>query len=123
MSSSSFEWFVGQSTILQCSVSSPDANILSVDWIFTSDKGTNFLNAETDSNKYSGMTQGYPSLIIYDLSDSDAGSYRCTGTNQFGTGRSKTALALTVKQVKGKSNMLHNLCQPNKYNVAKQFVI
>lgn len=101
MSSASFEWFVGQSVILQCTVSSPDSNLLSVEWIFMNENGTIFLNAATDSSKYSGMTQAYPSLIIYNLSNSDVGSYTCTGTNKFGTGRSKTALALAIKQVEG----------------------
>lgn len=88
---SSFDGQGRQSINIPCSyMSNPAAT--SVFWTkYNPVAGTNSGNTklvEIDGNKYQGANLNSPSLTIYNLDRSDAGSYRCSASNIIGLGES-----------------------------------
>ncbi|CAC5393170.1 HMCN [Mytilus coruscus] len=88
---SSFDGQGRQSINIPCSyMSNPAAT--SVFWTkYNPVAGTNSGNTnliEIDGNKYQGANLNSPSLTIYNLDRSDAGSYRCSAANIIGQGES-----------------------------------
>ena len=82
----------GKSITLECTVVSKPEHT-SVNWtklIDGNDISINFING-----KYGGSTVDVPSLTIYNVEESDAGSYVCTATNENGVGNS-TQINLVV---------------------------
>jgi hypothetical protein len=49
---------------------------------------TRITTTNTNTNKYNGGTINTPSLTIYSVQQSDAGTYTCFGSNNVGTGQS-----------------------------------
>ena len=56
---------------------------------------TRITTTNTNTNKYNGGTINTPSLTIYSVQQSDAGTYTCFGSNSVGTGQSSTTLGIT----------------------------
>ena len=56
---------------------------------------TRITTTNTNTNKYNGGTINTPSLTIYSVQQSDAGTYTRFGSNSVGTGQSSTALGIT----------------------------
>ncbi|VDI54451.1 hemicentin [Mytilus galloprovincialis] len=88
---SAFDGQGRQSINIPCSyMSNPAAT--SVFWTkYNPVAGTNSGNTklvEIDGNKYQGSNLNSPSLTIYNLDRSDAGSYRCSASNIIGLGES-----------------------------------
>ncbi|XP_071166138.1 hemicentin-1-like [Mytilus edulis] len=86
----------GQSVTLQCTVSSPNDALQSVSWTFNNGASTIIIAAFSNTAKYSGTTTTTPSLTIFNLASTDAGTYTCSATNTIGTGSSSaTSLSVT----------------------------
>jgi hypothetical protein len=86
----------GNTVTLVCTVSS-NLPVTSVQWQRNIGGTITTINANTNTNKYSGSTTTAPSLTIFSASSSDVGTYTCFASNSVGTGQSTTTtLSVTV---------------------------
>ena len=92
---SSYSVNTGNTVTLVCTVSS-NLPITSVQWQRNIGGTITTINSNTNTNKYSGSTTSNPSLTIFNVQQSDAGTYTCFGSNSGGTGQSPTTLSVTT---------------------------
>ncbi|XP_062602997.1 hemicentin-1-like isoform X5 [Saccostrea cucullata] len=94
ISQSSYSVNYGSNVTLQVTISSPDAQILAINWQHTTKAGiTNYIL--TGGGRYSGAIIGSPSLRISSVTFSDEGTYRCLVTSSAGSTTSGP-ISLTV---------------------------
>ena len=79
----------GNTVTLVCTVSS-NLPVTSVQWQRNVGGTITTINSNTNTNKYSGSTTTTPSLTIFSVQQSDAGTYTCFASNSVGTGQSTT---------------------------------
>ncbi|XP_063428596.1 hemicentin-1-like isoform X19 [Mytilus trossulus] len=85
----SYSVTTGNTVTLVCTVSSNLA-VTDVYWQRNVGSSTSIIRSTTNTNKYSGITTGTPSLTIFNAAQSDVGTYTCFATNSVGTGQSTT---------------------------------
>ncbi|XP_063428591.1 hemicentin-1-like isoform X14 [Mytilus trossulus] len=91
----SYSVTTGGSVTLSCTVTSNLA-VTDVFWQSNIGGSTSTIRSTTNTNKYSGSTTGTPSLTIFNVAQSDVGTYTCFATNSVGTGQStNTQLSVT----------------------------
>ncbi|XP_052079356.1 hemicentin-2-like isoform X1 [Mytilus californianus] len=93
-------WPPGYNVKLMADVKTHD-NSTVVKWIFQSQfsNTTRYIDTSENHKKYSGSTLRYPSLLIWNLTYSDSGQYRCTAIHIDGTTESQKAIHVVVKDV------------------------
>ncbi|CAC5384056.1 HMCN [Mytilus coruscus] len=93
-------WPPGYNVKLVADVKTHD-NSTVVQWIFQSQflNTTRFIDTSKYHKKYSGSTLRYPSLLIWNLTYSDSGQYRCTAIHIDGTTESQKAILVVIKDV------------------------
>jgi hypothetical protein len=92
---------LGGTVTLGCTVTASPTHT-SVQWQRIQNGVTSSINL--GSNKYSGSTVNSPSLTIINADQNDNGVYRCTASNNVGTGiSSQTTLSVTGSKYKCKS--------------------
>ncbi|VDI76863.1 hemicentin [Mytilus galloprovincialis] len=85
----SYSVTTGNTVTLVCTVSSNLA-INDVYWQRNVGGTISTIRSTTNTNKYSGITTGTPSLTIFNADQSDVATYTCFATNSVGTGQSTT---------------------------------
>ncbi|XP_076098442.1 hemicentin-1-like isoform X7 [Mytilus galloprovincialis] len=85
----SYSVTTGNTVTLVCTVSSNLA-VNDVYWQRNIGGAITQIRSTTNTNKYSGITIGTPSLTIFNADQSDVATYTCFATNSVGTGQSST---------------------------------
>ncbi|XP_063428599.1 hemicentin-1-like isoform X2 [Mytilus trossulus] len=85
----SYSVTTGGSVTLGCTVTS---NLAVTDVYWQRNVGSSILTirSTTNTNKYSGITTGTPSLTIFNADQNDVATYTCFASNSVGTGQSTT---------------------------------
>ena len=86
---SSYNTNYGQTVQLVCTVTGTPA-ATDVYWIkIRNGVSTTIRQSTMDTNKYSGVSLGNPSLTIINANEADSAVYKCYGTNLVGTAESQ----------------------------------
>lgn len=89
-----YKAMVGDEVTLSCSINQ-NGTLQKVIWEKYDKKKRKLLDTSLSKSKYSQPSQLTPVMRITDLKPSDAGTYQCLATNEYGTGKSE-ALCVNV---------------------------
>lgn len=91
--SSSFTAVYGNDITIPCQITGANPGVTAVTWYKVNNQQVSTINIG-DPASYSGGTVATPALTIRNVNNADGGFYRCTATNQVGTGQSSDAQLL-----------------------------